>query len=246
MNVTETFTDPIGSETLDVIARANRFNKWMFSTIQPFCQGNILEIGSGVGNISTYFIQKGSDIFLSDIREEYCNLLKRKFAHHLHVTGVEQIDLVHPDFDKVYAHLTEKFDTVFALNVLEHIEDHNQAILNARKLLKPSGKLIILVPAYPFLYCRFDKELGHYRRYTRKSLHKVISENHLKSEKIFHFNVAGIGAWFLFGKLSGRRQIEQNEMGLFNHLVPLFKLIDRVSFHKTGLSVIIVATKTNP
>ena len=40
--------DKSGEETLNVIASANNFNKWMFQTIKPFCKGHILEIGSGL------------------------------------------------------------------------------------------------------------------------------------------------------------------------------------------------------
>ena len=48
--------DISGMATLEAINSADKFNKWMYDTIQPFCAGNILEIGSGIGNISKFFI----------------------------------------------------------------------------------------------------------------------------------------------------------------------------------------------
>jgi len=245
MKVTEKQADPTGLETLDVIAKANQFNLWMYSSITPYCQGNILEVGSGIGNISEYFLKNNSSIFLSDFRSEYCDNLRNNFGSFPTLLGVEQIDLVSESFDFSYSHLFNKFDTVFALNVLEHIQDHDQAIQNSKKLLKTGGRLIILVPAYPNLFCRFDEELGHYRRYTRKSLSQVIKINGFDIYKKFNFNLAGIAGWLLFGKISKRKQIEQNEMGIFNRLVPVFKLLDIISFRAIGLSIIIIATKSD-
>ena len=245
MKITESISDPAGLETLDVIGKANKFNLWMYSAIKPFCQGNILEIGSGIGNISGFFLESGSTIFLSDVKPEYCDYLKLNFGSYPNLSGIEQIDLVSDSFERSYAHLFNKFDTIFALNVLEHIQDHDKALQNSAKLLRTGGRMIILVPSYPFLYCRFDKELGHYRRYTRKSIRKVFSSNGNNIEKIFNFNSAGIAGWFMFGKLSGRKQIEQSEMGVFNRLVPLFKFLDFLCFRRIGLSIVVVATKSH-
>jgi len=41
--------DEKGYQTLEVIAKADKFNQWMFETIRPYCRGSILEIGSGIG-----------------------------------------------------------------------------------------------------------------------------------------------------------------------------------------------------
>lgn len=244
MKLTEENTfDPTGFETLDVIGKANRFNHWMFSIIKPFCSGQILEIGSGIGNISAFFIAESANIYLSDINPEYCRFLAKKFS--LTDSKIISIDLVDTDFDVKFQHLFNSFDSIFALNVLEHIHDHDKALQNAYKLLKPTGNLVILVPAYQFLYCRFDKELGHYRRYSKKLLRKTILQNNFHVKKLFCFNLVGIAGWFLFGKLSGRKQIESGEMGLFNKLVPVFRILDKITFHKIGLSLIVIATKPN-
>ncbi len=242
MKATE-ISDPHGLTTLNVIGTANKFNFWMYSAIEPFCKGEILEIGSGIGNISAFFIEKGSNIHLSDIRPEYCDFLRKKFGTFPNYKNTHTIDLIHDNFKEEYRHLFEKFDSVFFLNVLEHINNHHLAVSNAITLLKPGGKLIILVPAYPFLFCDIDKELGHYRRYTAKSLKKVVSDKKVKIEKLFHFNACGIPAWFIAGKILHSKHIEEGKMSLFNRLVPVFKFIDRIIFRKIGLSLIIVASK---
>ncbi|MCC6516189.1 MAG: class I SAM-dependent methyltransferase, partial [Chitinophagales bacterium] len=49
--------DADGQTTLEAIDKADNFNEWMYQTIKPFCKGKVLEIGSGIGNISRYFLR---------------------------------------------------------------------------------------------------------------------------------------------------------------------------------------------
>ncbi len=67
-----------GLETLSVIEKANKFNKWMYETIKPYSKGRILEIGCGIGNISEFFINDNFDIVLSDLRDNYIEIVKNK------------------------------------------------------------------------------------------------------------------------------------------------------------------------
>lgn len=228
-----------GLVTLNVIEKADQFNEWMYDTISPNCNGRVLEIGSGIGNISQFFIRDNKEIVLSDLRENYCEIVKQKYPNN----EVIKIDLVHNDFDNEYKSLIGTFDAVFALNVVEHIEDDVLAIANCKKLLKTSGKLTILVPAYQFLFCNFDVELEHYRRYTAKPLINIIKANDLKIHKTFYFNFIGILGWFFTGKILKKKTIPEGQMGLFNKLVPIFKLADFLTFRKIGLSVICVSLK---
>ena len=235
--------DMEGMETLNVIANADKFNKWMYDTIAPACSGNILEIGSGIGNISSYFLQNGSNITLSDLRENYLNILRDKFKNYQNLKGVITLDLVDNDFENKYKHLIGTFDTVYALNVVEHIEDDKLAIANCRKLLRENGSLVILVPAYQFLYNRFDKELEHFRRYTSNKLNKLFADNNFKITKTQYFNFAGIFGWFLSGKLLNKKTIPGDQMKLYNMLVPIFKIADKIMLRKAGLSVITFGRK---
>jgi 2-polyprenyl-3-methyl-5-hydroxy-6-metoxy-1,4-benzoquinol methylase len=236
--------DEEGMEILDVIAKADKFNKWMYETIKPHCNGKVLEIGSGIGNISQFFLADNQfQIQLTDIRDNYCDRLKQKFAASKNLLGVENIDLVDPNFDSKYPSHLEKYDTVFALNVVEHIKEDHLAIANAKKLLVKGGKLIILVPAYQALYNQFDTSLEHYRRYTKKNLNPLFTNNNLEILHSQYFNAIGIAGWYVSGKLQKNDSIPEGQMGLYNKLVPIFKIADKVIFNAFGLSVITVGRK---
>jgi SAM-dependent methyltransferase len=232
-----------GFENLKVIADAGNFNEWMYEVIASHCSGDILEIGSGIGNISEQFLKNGHSITLSDIRANYREMLQQRFGEMAGFKAVIGLDLVHPDFSSEYKELTGRFDTVFALNVVEHIEDDSVAISNASTLLKPGGKLIILVPAFNSLYNVLDKNLMHFRRYNKESLTGLFKKNGLKVNSNFYFNAAGIPGWYISGKLQKHETIPGGQMRLFNSLVPLFRLLDQIMFRKIGLSVVCVGEK---
>lgn len=229
-----------GEETLKSMSHAVKLNNWMYSQIKPFINGKVLEIGSGIGNISQVFIKEGNDIDLSDIRDQYINFLNDKFPNN----KVLKIDLVHSDFDKVYGHLFGTYDLVFALNVIEHIENDKLAIKNICKLLKTNGIIYVLVPAYQSLYNNFDKSLLHFRRYTKKSLKKIFQSN-LKFIKSWYFNFAGIFGWYLVGNILKKEIIPESNMKLYNFLTPIFKIIDIITLRSIGLSVVVVFKKTD-
>lgn len=235
--------DEIGEKTLEVISSADKFNQWMFETIQPFVKGEVLEIGSGIGNISSQFLGNGFSIMLSDFRPEYCEELKNKFSNCENLLGVRKIDLVDSEFIQNYSDLQGRFDTVFALNVVEHIEDDILAINNCGKLLKKGGKLIILVPSYQNLYNNFDTELGHYRRYTIPKLKKIFKLNNFEIIHKQYFNFIGTLGWYFNGNILKKKTIPGGQMKIYNNLVPIFKVVDRVILNKVGLSTIVVGIK---
>jgi 2-polyprenyl-3-methyl-5-hydroxy-6-metoxy-1,4-benzoquinol methylase len=235
--------DEEGMEILDVISKADKFNRWMYETIKPYCSGKVLEIGSGIGNISKYFLAGQFQIVLTDVRDIYCDKLKEKFSSDSNLLGVENLDLVDLDFDKKYVTHFEKYNTVFALNVVEHIKDDGLAIANAKKLLVNGGHLIILVPAYQKLYNQLDKALEHYRRYTKKQLNVLFANSGLEIIGSKYFNAVGIAGWYVSGKLQKNEAIPEGQMGLYNTLVPIIKIVDKVVFNEFGLSVISIGRK---
>jgi SAM-dependent methyltransferase len=238
-------TDKIGFETLENIAQANRFNRWMFKTVSKGMKGEILEIGSGTGNISDYFVENGFALSVSDMRLEYCGFLQNKYYGKVNFRKVYQIDIVDPEFDQKQRELFGMFDSVFALNIIEHVKDDDLAVKNCLKLLKEGGKLVILVPAFMALFNGFDEGLGHYRRYTRKNLELLFRQNGLQELKSRYFNFAGVLGWWLSGNILKKKTIPAGQMKIYNSLVRLFMVIDFFTRSFVGLSVIATGKKKN-
>jgi SAM-dependent methyltransferase len=238
-------TDPTGLQTLERFAAATHFNRWLFDTVRPHCKGHVLEVGSGIGNISKLFLENKIRLTASDLREEYCDLLQQQFGNNPSLAGVVSIDLAVPDFTQRYSHLLQQFDSVVALNVIEHIEDDKRAIDNCVQLLKRGGHLVILVPAFQTLYNLFDEELGHYKRYTGRSLRALEESAGLEVIHQQYFNVVGIMGWIVDGGILRKRLIPRQQLLYFDKLIPLIKLVDTITFHSFGLSTIAIGRKTH-
>lgn len=232
----------IGEENLLTLAKANNFTQWLYSEIKPFLKGNILEIGSGLGTYSEKICHDfpKSQITLSDIDQKFIINLKRTFKSFSKVKVIKLNLNKKNDLNK----LRDKFDSILLINVLEHIKDDLAALNNLANLLKPKGKIIILVPAHKFLFNCIDVEVGHYRRYNLQELKSKISQKKISLYKIFYFNFMPIFAWYLIGTILKNSSINEKAMGFYDKMVPSFKFIENKIFKKRfGISLIAILEK---
>ncbi len=236
--------DFIGFQTLDNISDADQLNGWMFDTIRPWCSGSVLEVGSGIGNISRFLLEQPYTVTLSDLRENYCDQLRASFKDSPRLHDVIRMDLVDPLFDTHFSNLRESFDTIISLNVIEHIKDDRTAVKNLRSLLKPGGRLVVLVPAYDFLYNRFDYHLGHYRRYRARQLRELVRETGFTILSSHYFNALGMAGWFISGAVLKNKSIPKGHVWLYDKIVLLSRILDQAVFHRIGLSTICVGMKS--
>lgn len=101
------------------------------------------------------------------------------------------------------------FDIITAMDVMEHLPHEQPLLASARENLKPQGLLLIAVPALPFLYSSWDQQLGHYRRYTKKSLLSLLQAQDFSILRCTHgFSFPLVPA--LFRRLAGSKYNEQS------------------------------------
>jgi glycosyltransferase involved in cell wall biosynthesis len=231
----EYYKDDAVSYTLHILRFAKNFNKWTAELIKPFVGQRVLEIGAGIGNLSSQLLPR--DYYLiSDINDGY---LKYHFhqKHFYPFVDIKRIDvLCENDFSKVESF----FDTIIASNVIEHVEDDRQAMLNIRKALRPEGKAIILVPCGPYLFSDLDRNVGHKRRYTENSVRFLIEEAGFIVEKIQQYNKLGRIGWFINGNILKKSTLSPFQIRLYNLMIPLLRHIDHLLPWR-GLTLIIIA-----
>jgi SAM-dependent methyltransferase len=80
-----------------------------------------------------------------------------------------------------------KFDLIAAFDVLEHIADEAQVLVQMRERLLPGGRLILSVPAHQALWSAFDVASGHVRRYSAKTLSLAVSAAGFRIEYVTYF-----------------------------------------------------------
>lgn len=236
--------DVVGRETLELFAETDEFNKWLYEALASYCKDNILEIGSGIGNISAFLLKDFKRVTLSDIREDYCNALHKKFDGSNNLGGICLMDLSTDKIEQDYPNLLNKFDTIIASNVVEHIEDDKLAIENCYKMLKPGGRVVILVPAFNWLYNPFDTELGHFRRYTKFTTTALIKAGGFTIIGAKYFNAMGMLGWWVSGSVLRKKTLPANQLSFYNKIVPIARQIDKLLLRRIGLSVIVAGEKT--
>jgi glycosyltransferase involved in cell wall biosynthesis len=224
---------------LTAVQRAPRFNRWMFSQFAPYLGDEVLEAGCGIGNLSQYVLAKKRLVSI-DIDPFYVDRMQKQYGKLSNMT-ILNADITRAE-DMRHAAAGGQFDGAFCSNVLEHIEDHIGALRNLQSTLKPGGKLVILVPNDPGLYSGVDKTLGHCRRYTKETLTEAMREAGFEVERCWGFNRVGGLGWRVSGQILRKTTLSAGQMRLFEWLMPLVRLAEKVPFH-THNSVIVVGVK---
>lgn len=81
------------------------------------------------------------------------------------------------------------YDVVLALDVIEHVEKDVESLASLRDRLSPGGRLIVTVPAHPWMWSSHDVKHHHFRRYTRKSLGDIMRRAGLRPVRMTYFNM---------------------------------------------------------
>jgi SAM-dependent methyltransferase len=145
----------------------------------PSPKYKILEVGCGTGGNLSMLKQFGS-VKAFEMDRSAIEMIKLKAINDITV-----------EFGKCPNQIPfreEKFDLICIFDVLEHINNDIETLIELKKLLNFNGKIIITVPAHQWLFGNHDLFLNHCRRYSHFSLKEVIKKSKFKIDKISYFN----------------------------------------------------------
>jgi SAM-dependent methyltransferase len=227
-----------GGRTLEMFADTPRLNAWMYAQLAERVRGDVLEVGSGIGNLSRFIAEDAQSCVLTDMEESYVARLEQKFA------GTERVRAVRWALgdDPPEAIASRAFDAIVAVNVIEHVEDDAGACRTLASLLRPGGHLLAYVPSCPFAYGTLDEALGHYRRYTRGGFEGLLAGAGLEVVESRRMNPLGLPGWLLNGRLLRKRVLPARQVALFDRMVWLARIIDRLPI-PVGLGVVAHAVR---
>jgi SAM-dependent methyltransferase len=151
--------------------------------------------------------------------------------------------ICHSDLQKVDGN----FDFVYTINVLEHIDNDAKTLQDLHTKIKTEGKLLIYVPAFPKLFNSFDAHLGHYRRYDKNDLEKLLVNNGFHIEASEFVDSIGYFAWRITKKNRNGHQPKLDEMLLkiYSHVLwPTSRILDNMGFNKWfGKNILVIANR---
>lgn len=219
-----------GVDNLEWMSLARNYNTSLLNKIKKRITHDILilDFGAGTG--------------------EFCNPLKNENfnIHAFEIDQVQQIKLKNNGiitfgaFDELE---NCKYDFIYSLNVLEHIENDSEVLSILKMKLKSGGILFLYLPAFNILYSSMDKKVGHYRRYKIKTLKEQLTISGYQIQQIRYFDSLGFFVSLLF-KMFDNEQGKASEKSLvfFDKFVfPLNKFMDRFLYKILGKNIIAVA-----
>lgn len=221
---------------LEALSVAVNYHRWIMDEIEPYLGKTVAEVGAGVGSVSRLILEK--DVALLLAFEPSSNLYPLLQEN---LSAEERVRTINDFFSPRYE---TGLDSVLYINVLEHIEDDGAELGRAHAALKPGGHLVIFVPALSWLYSEFDRQIGHYRRYTKSGLCHLVEDTGFHLTKVRYFDVAGILPWYVNFVLL-RNSIGNRSVSLYDRLVvPVMRAVESALPPPVGKNVLLVARKS--
>jgi SAM-dependent methyltransferase len=156
----------------------NELIQWALRNYFPDAK-SFFEIGCGTGFV------------LAGIRERFPRLRlagSEIFADGLSIANgrLPNVELYQMDARRIPFEC--EFDVVGAFDVLEHIIEDEDVIVQIFNAVRPGGGLLVTVPQHPFLWSASDDYAMHQRRYNRAELRAKVERTGFEIERMTSFN----------------------------------------------------------
>ncbi len=205
---------------------------WQGRLVLPHVGRRVVELGCGTGNFTGMLLDREVVVAL-DVEPGCVERLCHRYPGHRNLHAFVTHDI------RPYARFAP--DSVVCLNVLEHIGDDRTALAHMAEIVAPGGVIVLLVPAFPALFGPIDRNLGHYRRYTRSGLARLIADCGLRIRRAHYVNFLGFFGWWLNARVV-RRQIQSAwQIRLYDRTaVPLLSRLESLRTPPFGQSLLAI------
>jgi hypothetical protein len=177
------------SFTLESLASAVNYHRWVEDLAAPHQGEDPIEVGAGLGDYAEAWVGRGQPrMTVSEADPGRLSYLRSRFAADTRVV-VRELDLTSGE--------TAAHSAVVAINVLEHLEDDVGALRAMAWQVRPGGKVVVFVPAFEVAMSRFDRAVGHFRRYRKRTLAAAFHDAGLDVAELHYVNAPGLPAWFV-------------------------------------------------
>ncbi|MFV0445776.1 MAG: class I SAM-dependent methyltransferase [Planctomycetaceae bacterium] len=235
---------PTGSATMSpAMADLRAYPRYLYDSVALELGQRVWEIGVGYGTYTEWLRADGKQVLATDVDIDCVTRIAHRFS------GDDGVQSAHVDLNQpatVSALAGFHADSVLCFNVLEHIQDDVAALTAIRSAVAPDACLGLIVPAHQHLYGRMDAEAGHFRRYSRGSLHGVLTAAGWRIGRLRYRNLIGAAGWWYHShcrKSAGLADRSINwQMRQMDVWLPRFaRITDPLCGWIAGLSVLAIA-----
>jgi SAM-dependent methyltransferase len=218
------------------MARAANYVAWQARLVHGELGRRVLEVGCGVGNFTGTLLDREAVIAV-DVQPECVERLKERYdgSPNLHAFVC---DVAGPEFRDLARF---RPDSCVCLNVLEHTRDDRSALEAMASVLAPGGRIVLIVPAFQSLYGPIDRNLGHFRRYSRGALRRLAHGAGLRVRKLRYSNCLGFFGWWVNAHVLKREEQSEHQIEVFDrYLVPVISALEAAVPPPFGQSIVAV------
>ena len=219
-----------GVDILEALESAHNYNDYLTRLIRESTESkDLIDFGAGTGTFAKRLREEGRRVLC--IEPDFSQ------RERLIEAGFEVL----PDIDSL---LDESVPFLFSLNVFEHIEDDQRAIQQIYQKLAPTGDLLLYVPAFHCLWSTLDDKVCHYRRYTKKTLRRLV-QTQFSIKKLQYADSLGFIAALTFRLLRKEStSLTVKSIAWYDKWIfPLSRMLD-VLFHRLfGKNVFVICKK---
>lgn len=236
--IDDLYSAPYGRAFLNNMSGTPQYLAWIANVLRPYLGDRILELNAGIGNFAGMLMGKRMWYVAAERDPLYLHALRNRF---LRTPNVQVASLDSNDVETLST-IDKEFDTVLCINVLEYLDDPASTLAALYGALQPGGRLLLLAPHNPNLAGTVDETLGIRRRYSKDDLETLVHDTGFVVDEVVDLNRAGAPAWWFFGKVLKRRQINKFTLKVFDKTVWLWRIADRLLPWR-GVSMVLVARK---
>ena len=221
------------------MAHAANYFAWQGRLVTPELGRRVIEVGCGIGNFTRFLLDRET-VLAVDVDPACIERLHARYANqpNLHAFVCE------PESAEFAGMARWRPDSCVCLNVLEHIEDDARALAAMASILAPNGVIVLLVPAFQPLYGPIDRNLGHYRRYSRRTLAALARRAGLSMKPAHYVNAIGFFGWWMNSHIFRRDAQSAAQIHIFDrYVVPWMSRLEALVPPPFGQSLFAVLRK---
>jgi SAM-dependent methyltransferase len=229
---------------LEAMSFAVNYHRWILSIFEPHLGQRIVEVGAGTGSFSELLLERrlGSLSLVEPSTAMHQQLCRRMEELRPSVTVKTYNDVFADVAEEIRS--TAQPDSVIYVNVLEHIADDVNELNVINRTLNAGGRLFIFVPALSWLHGSMDRQLGHFRRYTRTELERKCVAAGFRVIVSRYFDVMGVLPWWVKYKLLRSKEMEPGAVRFYDRrVVPIAKTLETSITPPIGKNVLLIAEK---